>query len=39
MRKVFLTSDEIEELREEGSVRAGTYLLVNIDEQEEDEYE
>lgn len=38
MNKIFLTSCQIAELQEEGSVRTGSYLLVNIDE-EEDEYE
>lgn len=38
MTTIFLTSSQIEELQAGGSVRAGDYLLVNLDE-EEDEYE
>lgn len=39
MNTIFLTSSQIAELQEEGSVRTGSYLLVNIDDEEEDEYE
>lgn len=40
MKTIFLTPSQIAELQEGGSVRAGSYLLVNIDEEdEEDEYE
>jgi hypothetical protein len=35
MRQVFLTTDEIEELRETGSVRAGMYVLINLDKEED----
>ncbi len=38
MRQVFVTTDQIEELRETGSVQAGMYVLINVDEQEEDIY-
>jgi hypothetical protein len=34
MRRIFVTTDQIEELRETGSVRAGMYLLINLDEEE-----
>jgi hypothetical protein len=35
MRRVFLTTDQIEELRETGSVQAGMYLLINLDKEED----
>jgi hypothetical protein len=35
MRQVFVTTDQIEELRKTGSVRAGMYLLINLDEEED----
>jgi len=38
MNRIFLTASQIAELQEGGSVRVGDYLLVNMDE-EEDEYE
>jgi hypothetical protein len=38
MRRVFMTTEQIEELRETGSVQAGMYVLINVDEQEEDVY-
>ena len=39
MNTIFLTSSQIAELQEGGSVRAGDVLLVNIDNEEEDDYE
>lgn len=38
MQTIFLTSGQIAELQEGGSVRVGHYLLVNIDE-DDDEYD
>ena len=35
MKRVFLTTDQIEELCEIGSVRAGMYLLINLDKEED----
>lgn len=35
MRRVFVTTDQIEELLETGSVRAGMYVLINLDEDED----
>ena len=35
MRQIFVTTDQIEELRETGSVRAGMYMLINSDEEED----
>jgi len=35
MKRIFLTGLQITELSEEGSVRVGDYLLVNIDEEED----
>lgn len=39
MNTIFLTLSQIAQLQEGGSVRAGSYLLVNIDDEEEDDYE
>ena len=35
MRQIFVTTDQIEELRETGSVRAGMYVLINLDKEED----
>ena len=37
MKRIFVTSDQIEELCETGSVRAGMYLLIDLDEEEGEE--
>ena len=38
MNRIFLTGPQIAEIQEGGSVQMGNYLLINIDE-EDDEYE
>lgn len=38
MIRIFLTSDQIAELQQGGCVLAGDYLLINLDEEEGDEY-
>lgn len=35
MKRVFVTTDQIDELCETGSVRAGMYLLINLDKEED----